>query len=253
MQQVLNWDKPKKIMTEEFRRSYYSSDAEIHGTYAPNMSAEDVKSWKAKLKYAKSKEPNTNPQVEIRKDTMVFIVSLAGGYRYNGFAPDCRWSNTTDLNIHISSNSPIQLDWDSWNKMNQSLEEAIGKLAELRPDHVVLVPDLSIDQEKIANAVRWTEKNERSQTEWVGRITKPEGGEYQAELNRDGVVVVVSPKGGYHYKWYKPNDYSSDTSKYNLHIATNRPIQLDWEGWRMLKAVIEQAQQKIRELEIPIV
>lgn len=120
---VLMWDKPKKVMSEEQRRRLGSSDAEIHGTYLPNMSASDVKKWKAKLTGTRS----GHPQVEIRKDTSVFIISLKDGYKYKGYTPE----NTKGKNIHIATAGAIQWSFAELEEFFKAAEEAREALRKL--------------------------------------------------------------------------------------------------------------------------
>jgi len=60
MKHVLNWDKPKKVMSTEDWKSI-SADGAPPGTYTPNMSSGDREKWKAK------KVGGKDPRIEIRK------------------------------------------------------------------------------------------------------------------------------------------------------------------------------------------
>lgn len=113
---IIMWDKPKKTMTEETRRVRFQSDCEVPGTYFPNMSPEDRKRWKGKVVGKKTK----SPQVEIRKDTFVIIVSLGGGYKYKHYNRD----NTIGINLHIGASGPIQLTFNEWEEMKKVVDEA---------------------------------------------------------------------------------------------------------------------------------
>lgn len=115
---VLFWGKPKKIMSEEERRSRFSSDTEIPGTYFRNMSDEDRGRWKAKLVGHKTNPPH--PQVEIRKDDAVIVVSLGGGYKYKHYTP----SETRGINIHIASAGPIRWTWKELADLQEAIREA---------------------------------------------------------------------------------------------------------------------------------
>ena len=120
---TMMWDKPKKIMTEEARRERFQSDCEVPGTYFPNMNLEDRKRWKGKIVGKTTK----SPQVEIRKDTFVVVVSLGGGYKYKYYNRD----ETIGLNLHIGASGPIQLTFKEWDEMKKVVNEAIGVLREL--------------------------------------------------------------------------------------------------------------------------
>jgi hypothetical protein len=113
---VLFWDKPRRIMTEERRRDTFSSDSGVPGTYVPNMSDTDVKRWKAKLVGHKA----GHPQVEIRKDQTVIVVSLGGGYKYKHYEPD----KTKGINLHIASSGPLQWTWKDLENLGLAIEEA---------------------------------------------------------------------------------------------------------------------------------
>lgn len=58
---LLNFDVPKKINSEEEHNRKYQSDCGAGGTYVPNMSEEDMKRWKCK--HVKG----DNERVELRK------------------------------------------------------------------------------------------------------------------------------------------------------------------------------------------
>jgi hypothetical protein len=128
---ILVWDKPKQVMSEEQRRREFSSDAEVHGTYQPNMSAEDQARWKAKLVGTRS----NNPQVEIRKDTTVIVVSLLGGYNYKGYRPDAPGSDSSKDNLHIASAGPIRWTWEEYEQFQAAIAEAKTKLEEWFREH----------------------------------------------------------------------------------------------------------------------
>lgn len=111
---VLMWDKPAKIMTEEERAAAYQADGAPPGVYVPNMSDEDRRRWKAK------KIGGDHPRVEIRKDTFVVIVSLGGGYHYKHYKP----KQTEGVNIHIAAAGPIMLTFEEWAEFQQAVQEA---------------------------------------------------------------------------------------------------------------------------------
>jgi hypothetical protein len=121
---LIKWDKPRKIRSAESRAKMYSSDSGVPGTYVPNMSVDDMKSWKGKVVGMN----NGHPQVEIRKHPFLMIVSVDGGYKYKFYTPE----NTGRFNVHISSAGPIQLTFDEWEEMKLVVEEAKEKLRSLR-------------------------------------------------------------------------------------------------------------------------
>lgn len=113
---VLSWDKPAQIMTQEQREREFSADCAVPGTYVPNMSNEDIAKWKAKRVGFKA----GHPQIEIRKDTAVIVVSLGGGYRYKHYTPE----ETRKVNIHIASAGPIQWTFNEFNDFVGAVQEA---------------------------------------------------------------------------------------------------------------------------------
>lgn len=119
---ILSWDKPGKVMSEQDRRDTFASDSGVPGTFVPNMSNADVARWKAKLVGHKS----GHPQVEIRKDSTVIIVSLHGGYRYKHYGnPNSPWpSSTAGINLHIATAGPIQWSWKDYEEFQQAIAEA---------------------------------------------------------------------------------------------------------------------------------
>jgi len=120
---IIMWDKPKKMMTEKTRQKRFQSDCDIPGTYFPNMSLEDRKRWKGKV----VGKTTGSPQVEIRKNTFVIIVSLGGGYKYKYYSRD----KTKRTNIHIGASGPIQLTFKEWEEMKYVVDEATQVLREL--------------------------------------------------------------------------------------------------------------------------
>lgn len=119
---ILSWDKPKQIMTEEQRRAEFSSDSGVPGTFMPNMRPEDVARWKAKLTH----HTTDHPQVEIRKDATVIIVSLRGGYTYKHYKPE----HTENVNLHIATAGPIMWSFQELEEFKQAVEEAVEILEE---------------------------------------------------------------------------------------------------------------------------
>jgi hypothetical protein len=58
---ILDFDKPRKLRSAEEHNEEHQSDANVAGTYVPNMSAKDMKKWKAK------RIGGDDPRIEIRK------------------------------------------------------------------------------------------------------------------------------------------------------------------------------------------
>ena len=76
---VLMWEKPKQVLSKADWAAN-QADSAPPGTFVPNMSEEDRMRWKAKLVGIKT----GFPQVEIRRDSTVIIVSLRG-YKYKNY------------------------------------------------------------------------------------------------------------------------------------------------------------------------
>ncbi len=76
---VLMWEKPKQVTSKEDWKEN-QADGAVPGTWAPNMSREDQMRWKAKVVGATL----GFPQVEIRRNGMVIVLSKKG-YKYNGY------------------------------------------------------------------------------------------------------------------------------------------------------------------------
>lgn len=159
MTNILKWDRPKKVMTvEEWANNYGFEDGPTGG-YAPNMSVADQLSWKAKITGTKL----GFPQVEIRKKTqrgsqVLIIVNMGEGYNYKSYEAinkraysdmnrawfakqygkaeaDDQYNRymfpTRGINIHISTNGPIQMDFAELADMNSAIEEAKTALLSL--------------------------------------------------------------------------------------------------------------------------
>ena len=121
---MINWDKPKKVHDPEDMPSF---DGGPPGGYVPNMTEEDMRSWKGKIVGKKLKQP----QVELRKTfgehfggayaQVLIIVSLTGtGFKYGYYDRD----QTKDVNIHISMNGAAHMTFEQLDEMNEAIEEA---------------------------------------------------------------------------------------------------------------------------------
>ena len=117
---IINWDKPKKIRGSKEHVDTHRSDSGIPGTFVPNMSDGDVKKWKGKIVGITT----GSPQVEIRKNSMLIIVSLGAGYQYKFYTRE----KTIGINLHISMAGPTQLSFDEWGEMKAVVEEARQEL-----------------------------------------------------------------------------------------------------------------------------
>lgn len=134
---ILKWDKPERVMSKEEHQSI-SADGAPPGVYIPNMSQEDMQTFKAKLVGVR-KGPK---QVEIRvtRGSQILIIvsnedpSLAKERKYaeewrasreklgaRVVAPD---DDEEKSNIRISMNGPAWFTYQDWEDLNQAIQEA---------------------------------------------------------------------------------------------------------------------------------
>lgn len=130
---VLTWEKPEKLRSSEEHAADHSADGAPPGAYVPNMSAEDRMKWKAKLAGHKA----GYPQVELRRDGCVIVVS-SRGYKYKHYDTrdikrwDKKSKNADEVClIHIACSGPMSLTTEEYGKMLQAVEEAKAKLEEV--------------------------------------------------------------------------------------------------------------------------
>jgi hypothetical protein len=122
---LLDWTKPKKVRSTEKHNAIYSSDSGVEGTYVPNMSDEDMHTWKAK------KIGGEDPRVEIRK-TISFNEPSKTHAAGVGHSTQILIVVRADPNrrARISMNGPALFGaWD-WASMSTAIEEAVGALSE---------------------------------------------------------------------------------------------------------------------------
>lgn len=120
---VITWDKPRKARSSADHAEMNQSDCGVPGTYVPNMIDADVRKWKGKVVGSTT----GSPQVEIRKDSMLVIVSLGGGYQHKFYKRE----KTVGINLHISMAGPTQLTFKDWEDMKAAVQEAKQKLEEV--------------------------------------------------------------------------------------------------------------------------
>jgi|SRR5579885_1980260 len=136
MANVLCWDKPKKVMSKEEWAESYGADGAPPGCYQPNMSQADRKKWKAKLVGQKA----GFPQVEIRKDSTVIIVSL-NGYKYKQYDTRRSQENLAKARkfnrnesfadwptVHVATAGAMQLTFQELDELQSAIQEALGFL-----------------------------------------------------------------------------------------------------------------------------
>jgi len=113
---MINWNKPKKIRSTEEHNAIYSSDSEVAGTYVPNMSDEDMESWKGKS------IGGNDRRIELRKTfrvatyyAQVLIVIRPG-------------DDEETPNILMSTNGKIAMTFEMWEELKEVIEEAKREL-----------------------------------------------------------------------------------------------------------------------------
>lgn len=135
------WDRPKPVMSKDDWGSL-SADGAPPGVYVPNMSDEDRARWKVRLLGHKT----GFPQLEIRKDSTVIILSLRGyKYKYydtrqtpekiaeakaNKYYPDPDAPKGWPT-VHIATAGPMQLSLEELDEFKLALEEGMQYLRDL--------------------------------------------------------------------------------------------------------------------------
>ena len=132
------WDKPKQVVSKEEWASN-QADSAPPGTFMPNMSEADRMRWKAKLVGT----TKGFPQVELRRDSTVIILSLKG-YKYKYYdtrqSPeniekarkyDRKTDPSTWATIRIASAGPMALTFDEYKEMQAAVNEGLGMLRDL--------------------------------------------------------------------------------------------------------------------------
>jgi hypothetical protein len=158
---ILMWEKPKKVLTVDQWAEHYGFESGPTGGYLPNMSEADQLAWKAKITGTKLGFPQVEIRKTTDQGSQVMIVvSLGAGYNYKQYraittdtyfkdeadyvkqcGPSAQWSDhktieeakvgydrwkhpTKGLNLHISTNGPIQMTFDELGHMNEAIAEA---------------------------------------------------------------------------------------------------------------------------------
>jgi hypothetical protein len=138
--QVLSWEKPKQVMSKEEWAESYGADGAPPGCFQPNMSPADIGKWKAKLVGQKT----GFPQVEIRKDSTVIILSLTG-YKYKWYDTRRSEENLEKSRkyhrnaswddwplVHIATAGPMQLSLEELDEMKRAIDEGLQYLRDLK-------------------------------------------------------------------------------------------------------------------------
>lgn len=115
---LINFEKPKKVLSTEDHNKQYSSDSGVNGTYVPNMSKEDRYKWKGK--HIKG----NNERVEVRKTfhgcNVLIIVYKLTSYI---FEPNKYNRNPPTFDIHISTNGAIKMTLSEYDELTKIIDE----------------------------------------------------------------------------------------------------------------------------------
>jgi len=116
---ILCFEKPKKLRPHKEHAEMYSSDTNIAGTYAPNMSDEDMKLYKAK--HIKG----VDERIEIRKSqngTQILAIIYKSTQNEG-------WDKFHE-NVQISANGKIHMTFEEYGVFDEAIKEAVSLLAE---------------------------------------------------------------------------------------------------------------------------
>jgi len=120
MENLLSFDKPKKVVSTEEHNEKHMSDSGIAGTYVSNMSKEDSLKWKAK--HIKGNDE----RIEIRKmfNCGVSMVMIVYKNPKKAVESGNGW-NRGNQDIRISMNGKLDLTWDDFLDINEAGKEAL--------------------------------------------------------------------------------------------------------------------------------
>lgn len=64
---------------------------------------------------------------------------------------------------------------------------------------------------------------------------------------RGTAVQIIAAKDGYNYKWFKrdPDRWGRSTRGLNLHISMNSGLQLTWDEWDEIVALVAEMREEI--------
>lgn len=143
---LINFDKPKKLMSAKDHADSYGFDGGPAGGYLPNMSKTDAQRWKAKH-INSGKE---NARIELRK-TFTGINNGQGSTQVTMFVALDGWefpakyenrtgdrngeyfhTDTRGLNVRMSMNGPLLMTFEQFAEINQIVEEAKAILLETK-------------------------------------------------------------------------------------------------------------------------
>lgn len=119
-EQVLRWDKPERAMPVEEWAAYQPDDGPP-GAWVPNMSDEDRRSWKAKLKGQRSEMLSVEIRVSVQSDqhnlAQVLIVVQESGF------------------VVTSQNGKAAWTPAAWEQLSLAVAEARAAMTAWRAEH----------------------------------------------------------------------------------------------------------------------
>lgn len=116
---ILNFDIPKKLRSAEKHNKTYQSYSSIAGTYVPNMSKVDMKSWKAK--HIKG----IDERIEIRKSVRGVQLLLVVYKKRNDVIWESGNWHKRHQDINISMNGKLDMTFNDFLDMEEAVKEAI--------------------------------------------------------------------------------------------------------------------------------
>lgn len=124
MENILDFEKPKKVRSTEKHNQMFMSDSGIDGTYVPNMSEEDKNKWKAKH------ITGNDERIEIRKaidgvQLLIVVYKKAKPVKWNKGNCNRDEYNKRHQSIKMSMNGKLDMSWDDWWDMQEAVKEAL--------------------------------------------------------------------------------------------------------------------------------
>jgi len=100
----------------------------------------------------------------------------------------------------------------------------------------------------VLNWISLKEYKKTRSEKWCARVVNSEPGSPYAEIRKycmgGQLFLIVSLGDGYNYKFYK----SSHTKGINVHMATNGPIRMTFEGIEEMYQAIQEAKTALENI-----
>jgi len=127
---ILSFTKPKKKTSTKEHNAYYSSDSGIDGTYVPNMTEADMKTWKAKVVGSRS----GNHQIEIRKTLRGAQMLIVVNGKMSNYVEKTGWNSqqtNAEMKPHLvkmSANGAMLFNSRTWVQLEVAVSDAMAVL-----------------------------------------------------------------------------------------------------------------------------